>query len=281
MKKLYSNRLRGDCVGRNEVAPHDRKCGLVLYLTQGETLQNKLEIARNKKLNDQTNISKIFDEKIITYGSYIDHHIYKTTRYTFTSSARTSYQQNPTKRRIDNVHRTRNNLYYILTANIENYPNYKPTFVTLTHAKNHTCLKTSNQLYKNFIKRLNYTLKTKIKYVTIIEFQKRGSIHYHSVFFNLPYINFQQFEKTWSHGFTNIRVVDNINNTAKYLTKYLKKGFFDNRLSGQKAFLSSRGLIRPQTFHSKDSIDTILTQDILIKYAQYENTSVKITKYKK
>jgi hypothetical protein len=69
----------------------------------------------------------------------------------------------------------------------------KPQFITYTFAKNITDIKKANLHFTKYIKRLNYQYfrnkKAVMKYVVVIEFQKRGAVHYHVVFFNLPRVD--------------------------------------------------------------------------------------------
>jgi len=107
-------------------------------------------------------------------------------------------------------------------------------------------IKTANRHWTLFVKRLNTYLKFKVKYVAVVEFQPRsGVIHYHAVFFNLPYIPNDQFAKIWSHGFIKMNAIKNIRNIGAYVSKYLQKGVVDARLFNEKVYFASRGLVKP------------------------------------
>jgi hypothetical protein len=66
----------------------------------------------------------------------------------------------------------------------------KPQFITYTFTENIIDIKKANLHFTKYIKRLNYQYfrnkKAVMKYVVVLEFQKRGAVHYHVVFFNLP-----------------------------------------------------------------------------------------------
>lgn len=123
---------------------------------------------------------------------------------------------------------------------------YEPKFITLTFAKNVADLSIANIHYSNFIKRLNYEMRTHqqapIKYTAVAEFQKRGAVHYHFVVYNAHWIPHQTLQRVWGHGFIKIRPIENIGNVGLYMTKYLTKDALDRRLRGRKRHFSSRGL---------------------------------------
>ena len=93
--------------------------------------------------------------------------------------------------------------------------------------------------------RLNYHVGHSLKYVSVVEFQKRGAVHYHAVFFNLSYIDNDELAKIWSHGFIKINAIQHIRSIGAYVSKYLQKGVVDARLFNEKCYFTSRGLIKP------------------------------------
>jgi hypothetical protein len=123
--------------------------------------------------------------------------------------------------------------------------NTKDKFLTLTFADNVTDIEYANNEYRKFIKRLNRRYPN-VKYISVIEFQKRGAIHYHSLI-NLPYVDQPLLEDLWGNGFIFIEKLTKVDNVGAYLSKYMGKDAIDKRLKGKKAYFTSRGLIRPQT----------------------------------
>lgn len=130
-------------------------------------------------------------------------------------------------------------------------------FLTLTFEENVTDLNYTNNEFKKFIKRINYQVfnskKSLLKYVAVIEFQKRGAVHYH-VICNLPYIDSLELSKAWGHGFIRInRIKGNKNrfgseecdNVGAYVCKYMTKDNDDVRLKERKSYLMSRNLNKP------------------------------------
>lgn len=140
---------------------------------------------------------------------------------------------------------------------------YIPKFVTFTFKENVTELSMAHYQFMKFIKRLNYYLGSKesiLKYIVIVEFQKRGAIHYHCLFFNLPYIErvYDEMRRIWSHGFINFQTVDNVKNLASYVTKYMTKGLGDERLFGRKRYFVSHGLNKEMSIRIERTINDVL-----------------------
>lgn len=142
--------------------------------------------------------------------------------------------KNQTVRRRENVRR-------LATMNFDN----NSKFLTLTFEKNITNLDYSNLEFKNFIKRLSYRLTQKIKYLAVIEFQKRGAIHYH-VLLDIPYIPQKDLQKLWGNGFVFINAISHVDNIGAYICKYMSKEGADERLRNRRAYLKSNNLTRPE-----------------------------------
>jgi len=130
---------------------------------------------------------------------------------------------------------------------------FPPIFLTLTFGENVKILKTANRIYSKFIQRYNYKLfKTKdkiLQYVTVPEFQKNGRVHYHGLFFNLPYNpkNYDIARDTWGNGFILMKAASGktIYGLSNYLSKYLVKNFDDPRLYKKRKYFPSANLFRP------------------------------------
>lgn len=142
-----------------------------------------------------------------------------------------------------------------------------PAFITFTFAENITNAKEANAMFTKFIKRLTYHITgekiSHLKYIAVTEFQKRGAIHFHVIFFNLPaelVVN-EREQRTiadlWKHGFIDVRPIDKITSLGSYITKYMQKNFNDDRLDGKKRYFSSRGLNQPKTIRDQERADII------------------------
>lgn len=205
-----------------------------------------------------------YSEKITLYGKEAKKIIYKTPKYCHITE-RSDYSQNrENNRRDDSLARTRTKIYQLVHCNTRAYNRHPPIFVTLTFAKNITDVKQANHDFLLFTQRLTRHVGHPLRHLSIIEFQTRGAVHFHTVFFNLPYIPYAQLQSIWGHGMTRIEKGSSIRNLSAYIAKYLSKDILDQRLKGHRVLKVSRGLVRPQIF--TDPIhDPTLHHDIIQK----------------
>ena len=68
-----------------------------------------------------------------------------------------------------------------------NFNNKYDKFLTLTFAENKIDIQECNVLFKAFIRKLKNKYNKNLKYLAVIEFQKRGAVHYH-VLLTIPYV---------------------------------------------------------------------------------------------
>ncbi|KKS91752.1 MAG: Rep protein [Candidatus Collierbacteria bacterium GW2011_GWC2_43_12] len=128
---------------------------------------------------------------------------------------------------------------------------FMPVFITFTFAENIQKLQEANKLFTKAIKRLTWFLtkskRSSLKYLAVPEFQERGAIHYHVVFFNLPYIEncYDEVRRIWKYGMVNVKAIYDVDNVGGYVTKYMVKDLEDPRLAGEKCYFVSRGLKKP------------------------------------
>jgi len=157
-----------------------------------------------------------------------------------------SFGSTPAKvRRQDNLRVVRQRLRRIVAANVRAF-NEVPKFVTYTFARNVVSLREANRLWRLFAKRLTYEMGFQ-PYTVVVEFQKRGAVHYHALYYGMAYRPRlkAQLADLWGHGFVHVKGIAHVRNVPAYLTKYLQKDLVDARLTGQKAYFCSRGLNRP------------------------------------
>ena len=127
-----------------------------------------------------------------------------------------------------NMQKARNRLRRLITANFDEHSK----FITLTFKENLTDVKKANYEYMKFIQRLRYRYGD-FKYIAVIEFQKRGAVHYHMIS-NLPYIDNSKLCEIWGQGFVkinDIRHVDNVGASMQIVRFYgleTKKAVFTN-----------------------------------------------------
>lgn len=136
-----------------------------------------------------------------------------------------------------------------------NFDNKYDKFLTLTFADNKTDVQECNVLFKAFIRKLREVKHiSNLKYLAVIEFQERGAVHYH-VLLNIPYIPQKELQNLWGHGFVFINAIEHVDNIGAYIVKYMTKDNTDTRLRGQKAYLFSRNLKKPQKIINHDFDD--------------------------
>lgn len=165
--------------------------------------------------------------------------------------------------------RAKKTLTRLIDSNIYQYQNtkgrpYPPIFLTLTFAEDIRNQKDGNKLFTQFIKNLNYYLfkekKNILKYSVVIEFQdktREGVIHYHAIFYNLPYIKQEKLLKIWGRGHLNVKEVKKAKSISRYVTKYMAKNFDDTRLDKHKRYFSSRGLLKPKVYAGEFAFEKI------------------------
>lgn len=168
------------------------------------------------------------------------------------------------------LNRARRDVRRLINCNIEDCSK----FVTLTFAENIVDLKVANYEFKKFRQKLERYLKHKLKYISIVEFQKRGAIHYHVVMFNVPYIKNSILKEIWGNGFVRINKIDNVDNVGAYVTKYMTKDCNDDRLIGEKMYFTSRGLSKPIEIKEKERVDNLavaLPSSALVYQNEYQS----------
>lgn len=182
------------------------------------------------------------------------------------------------EKRQSSLARARQQVFDLVEVNINAYE-HKPIFLTLTFEDKDNSLEMdiANEMFTNFVRKFKAQSGLEPKYVCVPEFQKRGTPHYHIVFFNLPFIFVSNeareklktkkseyefnWNDIWSHGDVDVKLIKNKytnkfgkvihNGCAAYMSKYLSKKFQDERLYGKKTYFASRKLFRPYKMFSE------------------------------
>ncbi|MGL6120540.1 MAG: rolling circle replication-associated protein [Fusobacteriaceae bacterium] len=162
------------------------------------------------------------------------------------------------------VNRAKTKLRRLIEQNRGKYKQ-RDKFITLTIAENETNRKDTNYDFMKFIQRLKSRYLA-FEYIAVLEKQKRGSIHYHVLFFGLPYIPSSELEKLWGKGFVRINVIDTYPELGKYLVKYLSKDLETGRATKQKRYFTSRGLHQPVEEYNVDSERIVANEDLKIQF---------------
>ena len=179
--------------------------------------------------------------------------------------------------KIDNrkkvVTRIRNNVRRLASANFDEHSR----FFTATFADNVKEMDYANHEFKKFIQRLKYNYND-FKYLSVVEFQVRGAIHYHMLS-DFGYIEQTELEKIWGNGFVWIRDLltanngNPVTNVGRYIVKYMNKNIIDKRLIGKKAYFTSKNLKHPEIIYEDIGlIDCFKKYDFDIDNLVYNNS---------
>lgn len=189
---------------------------------------------------------------------------------------------NKEKNRREVLNRARNKIIRLVNCNPD-----LTTFVTLTYAINMQDLKLSKMHIKKFIKDMQRDFPV-YKYLYVLEYQERGSIHYH-ILSNMPvpcktagtnkrkpqeqkdlenYIR----EVYWPRGFVDVRDLRQEGNTnvGLYVSVYLVEDMFKLDLHGSKCYGFSRNLELPKE-------TKIMTQETGIDVVKRYSNDHKVT----
>lgn len=178
----------------------------------------------------------------------------------------------PEEREASSANRAKTAVRRLVNANAHKWlkpvgGSYLPIFVTLTFEEDMRDLVSANALFTTAMQRLNYFVggskKHCLHYIAVTEFQDKtraGVIHYHVLFFNLPFIEraYDEIRRIWRHGNTNVRSVRNVKDLGRYMVKYMTKNLKDGRLKGHKKYFASKGLKRWTVLYEKDLVSLIV-----------------------
>jgi len=126
-----------------------------------------------------------------------------------------------------------------------------PVLVSLTFRENCTDLERAREDLKSFAKRAAHRFGSKFKYIAVVEFQKRGAIHFHALCWGVPKKNAKAerrerlFASLWGQGFADVKITDGSMKLASYLSSYFAGSFLDPRLAGRRVYTASRNISRP------------------------------------
>jgi len=211
-----------------------------------------------------------------TYGRYIGKYkviksgpVYEIYEFQFpvrlgidTSKYRTGIRRKPSEERKEEYRTKRSIRAGNLVKRVARM-NFTPKdkFLTCTFEENVTDIVYANNEFRKFIKRLNRRFGS-ISYITAIQFQKRGAIHYHSLI-NLPFVEKQELQEIWGNGIIDIRKLEDVDNVGAYITRYMLRDALDGRLSGKKCYFTSKGLKRPEAEYLNSEGYRTLSQGVL------------------
>lgn len=210
---------------------------------------------------------------------------------------RTSDPEKSKKNREQTVRRSKARVKKIISTNHTRFmrelgARYFPIFITLTSRELITDLTYFNREFSKYISRLNYLAfrakKNLLKYLVVIEFQKRGAIHYHALFFNMPYIKniYDRMRDIWEFGSSNIKTIKDLDSIPSYVTKYMTKEEHQEKLARRKSYFTSRGLSKPVEIKDERIVNAVL-EELTDRYKVFEKENkheyyktIKVAKHK-
>lgn len=219
--------------------------------------------------------------KIISYGNNLEVYEYekdivilvgrkrRDTEITFSedglaTSREDSLPKGDVGKRSDNARRASLAFRRIVASNLGG--SALPILITLTYRDNFTDLAGGYRHLTTFIQTLRRRFGKNFSYVLVPEFQKRGAVHFHALFWGLPETVLSMERKTrriskiWGKGFVFIKQTDGNEKLAFYLAKYFTKAFLDPRLKNQKSYVASRNIKRPLEQKGPFHMPTVLDE---------------------
>lgn len=176
------------------------------------------------------------------------------------------YQKQEDRRIGSSITRTRTMIRRLALMNFD----AGSKFSTFTFAENVTDLTMAHKAWDKFVKRLRRRYGD-FKYINVVEFQKRGAVHYHMLS-DLPYIPNSELAEIWGQGFVKINDIAHVDNVGAYVVKYMTKELFDPRFCGRKAYMCSQGLDRPIVYRGEDAERIIQLYDLEQKKEVYTSS---------
>ena len=203
--------------------------------------------------------------KIISYGNTVEIYEYEKDIITLKRSKRPrkdyshdedlgargkdTLSQRQLGKRQDNARRASMAFRRLVACNLGG--SSRPLLVTLTYGENFTDLAGAYRHFSSCIQSLRHKYGKDFKYVCVPEFQQRGAVHFHALFWELPEEVFlsqredRTIDRLWGHGYVFMKQTDGDEKLSFYLSKYMAKAFTDPRLKNQKCYVASRNILRP------------------------------------
>lgn len=208
------------------------------------------------------------DKKAIVSGDVVEIITYEHGNYYGFDGVANGKNKSDKNKRSDNINFARKRLRRLINSNVTG----NDMFVTLTYANNMCDITQAKKDYKVFIKamkRKGYDLK----YVYVVEFQKRGAVHFHAIFFDCGYIDSLFLASVWKRGFVKINRINDVDNAGAYVVKYMNKDLVDDRLIGKDLYGRSRGLKEPIETNKPQEVNGLLEAyaDDLVYCSSYNN----------
>lgn len=215
-----------------------------------------------KLFTDNSKINHVYTHKITTYGRYVLEERTKHFRLSFKSQKTTSRITDSNEPRDYPQARAKKKIYQIIEANHKAYGRTPSLFVTLTFKKPFKKVQKTIPLIRNFVKRYNRRFDQDLRYILVPEFTKKENVHYHGVFFNVPWVDLRWFQNTvWRYGHLDMKVPKKLRSVTKYVSKYITKEMMATHQKGQRYYFASQNLIFPKydftLYHDCDTLKPV------------------------
>lgn len=118
------------------------------------------------------------------------------------------------EKRQDNARRAALVFKRLVSSNLEGTE--YPVLITTTYRDNQTDLRIGYRDFHSFIKALRHKFGALFRYIAVPEFQRRGAVHFHALFWGLPndiHITERHtrlIALTWKHGFVYMTMTGRI-----------------------------------------------------------------------
>ena len=195
------------------------------------------------------------DKKAIKSGNIVEIISYENGNFYGYEGVACGKVKSSNSKRSDNINLAKKNLRRLINANCTK----NDLFVTLTYSDNMQDIVQAKNDFKRFVKamkRKGYSMK----YVYVIEFQKRGAVHFHVIFFDCGFIDNKFLAEVWGKGFVRINRINDVDNAGSYVVKYMDKDLVDDRLTGHDLYGRSRGLKEPIEINNPQEVGGLLEE---------------------
>lgn len=128
----------------------------------------------------------------------------------------------------------------------------KPVLASFTYRENMVDIAQARADFSAFARRAERQFGQEFAYIVVMEFQKRGAVHFHAFLWGLSEVviaterHARVVAALWGHGFVDLAQTDGNIALASYLAKYFQKGLEDSRLFGYRVYNCSRNCHRPK-----------------------------------
>lgn len=191
--------------------------------------------------------AKHFNDKSLLSGNILEMYHYERTYYFDVNRKDTLKSESMITEEMKAVNKTKaldRAIKEVRRYIASNYTKNTTKFITLGFKEEVTILSEAKKKLDYFHKKLNRILNISPKYIGTYEYQDNGKIHFHIIYFNLPYIEHEELSRIWNNGSAYIQSVEDGPASYNYLTKYILKSN-TNREDNRNMYFRSLKLNKP------------------------------------